>query len=70
MDGMTPKIAWTGDSWNADDFRADVEQVLSSQSSSGDSNPIPGMTFIVAASGLTFAALIVHIRSNDEEDEA
>ena len=70
MDGMTPKIAWTGDSWNADDFRADVEQVLSSQSSSGDSNPLPGMTFIVAASGLTFAALIVHIRSNDEEDEA
>ena len=70
MDGMTPKIAWTGDSWNADDFRSDVEQVLSSQSSSGDSNPLPGMTFIVAASGLTFAALIVHIRSNDEEDEA
>ncbi len=70
MDGMTPKIAWTGDSWNADDFRADVEQVLASQSSSGDSNSIPGMTFIAAVSGLTFAVLIVHIRSNDEEEEA
>ena len=70
MDGMKPKIAWTGDSWKADDFRADVEEVLASQSSSSDSNSIPGMTFIVAVSGLTFAALIVHIRSDDEEDEA
>ena len=70
MDGMKPKIAWTGDSWKADDFRADVEQLIASQSSSSDSNPIPGMTFIVAVSGLTFAALIVHIRSNDEEEEA
>ena len=57
-------------SWNAADFRADVEEVLASQSSSGDSNPIPGMTFLIAVSGLTFAALTVHIRSNDEEDEA
>ena len=70
MDGMTPKIAWTGDSWNADDFRADVEQVLSSQSSSSDSSVTPGMTFIVAVTGLTFAALVVHIHSDDEEDEA
>ena len=70
MDGMKPKIAWTGDSWNADDFRADVEEVLASQSSSSDSNSIPGMTFLIAASGLTFAALTVHIRSNGEEDEA
>tara|TARA_B110000444_G_scaffold103036_1_gene97272 strand:- start:5008 stop:6552 length:1545 start_codon:yes stop_codon:yes gene_type:complete len=70
MDGMKPKIAWTGDSWKADDFRADVEEVLASQSSSSDSNSIPGMTFIVAVSGLTFAALTIHIRSTDEEDEA
>ena len=67
---MKPKIAWTGDSWKADDFRADVEEVLASQSSSSDSNSIPGMTFIVAVSGLTFAALTIHIRSTDEEDEA
>tara|TARA_B100000459_G_scaffold144867_1_gene108351 strand:- start:4340 stop:5884 length:1545 start_codon:yes stop_codon:yes gene_type:complete len=70
MDGMTPKIAWTGDSWDADDFRADVEQLLSSQSSSSDSNTIPGMTFVVAVTGLTFAALVVHIHSDDEEEEA
>ena len=71
MDGMKPKIAWTGDSWKADDFRADLEQVISSQSSSSDSEGfLPGMTLLAAVSGLSLAAIIVHIRSSDEEDEA
>ena len=71
MDGMKPKIAWTGDSWKADDFRADLEQVISSQSSSSDSDGfLPGMTLLAAVSGLSLAAIIVHIRSSDEEDEA
>ncbi len=71
MDGMKPKIAWTGDSWKADDFRADLEQVISSQSSSSDSEgALPGMTLLAAVSGLSLAAIIVHIRSSDEEDEA
>jgi len=71
MDGMKPKIAWTGDSWKADDFRADIEELISSQSSSSNSGgPLPGMTFFAAVSGLSFAAVIVHIRSSDEEDEA
>ena len=70
MDGMKPKIAWSGDSWKADDFRADVEQVISSQSSSDSSDPLPGMTFFIAVTGLTFAAAVVHIGSRDEEEEA
>ena len=70
MDGMKPKIAWSGDSWKADDFRADVEQVIASQSSSEDSSPLPGMTFLIAVTGLTFAAAIVHIGSKDEHEEA
>lgn len=70
MDGMKPKIAWSGDSWKADDFRADVEQVISSQSSPDSSEPLPGMTFFIAVTGLTFAAAVVHIGSRDEEEEA
>jgi len=71
MDGMKPKVAWTGDSWKADDFRADLEEVISSQSSSSDSgNALPGLTFITAFSGLSIAAIIVQVRSTDDEDEA
>ena len=70
MDGMKPKVAWTGDSWKADDLRADLEEVISSQSSSSDSEgALPGMTLLAAVSGLSLAAIIVHIRSSDEEDE-
>jgi hypothetical protein len=71
MDGMKPKIAWTGDSWKAADFRADLEEVISSQSSSSNSGAaLPGMTLLAAVSGISFAAVIVHIRSSDEDDEA
>ena len=70
MDGMKPKIAWSGDSWKADDFRADLEQVVASQSSSDSSDPLPGMTFLIAVTGLVFAAAVVHIDSRDEEEEA
>jgi hypothetical protein len=31
---------------------------------------LPGMTLLAAVSGLSLAAIIVHIRSSDEEDEA
>ena len=68
MDGMKPKIAWTGDSWSADDFRADLEQVIDSQSSSARSSSLPGMTFLLAVSGITFAAAFVRIDSSSEDD--
>jgi len=68
MDGMKPKIAWTGDSWSADDFRADLEQVIDSQSSSASSSSLPGMTFLLAVSGITFAAAFVRIDSSSEDD--
>ena len=70
MDGMKPKIAWTGDSWKADDFRSDLEEVLSSQSSSSDGGVLPGMVFVSAFSGISVAAILVHIRSTDDEEEA
>ncbi|MGY8728819.1 MAG: hypothetical protein ACKVKS_06270, partial [Candidatus Poseidoniales archaeon] len=64
-------VAWTGDSWKADDLRADLEEVISSQSKASDSGgSLPGMTFVAAFSGLSIAAIIVHIRSTDDEDEA
>ena len=68
MDGMKPKIAWTGDSWSADDFRADLEQVINSQSSSSSSSSLPGMSFLLAVSGITFAAAFVRIASGSEDD--
>ena len=70
MDGMKPKIAWSGDSWKADDFRSDLEDVLSSQSSSNDGGVLPGMVFVSAFSGISVAAILVHIRSTDDEEEA
>jgi len=70
MDGMKPKIAWPGDSWKVEDFRSDLEGVLSSQSSSSDGGMLPGMAFATVFSGISMAAIIVHIRSTDDEDDA
>ena len=70
MDGMKPKIAWTGDSWAAEDFRADLEQVIDSQTSASSSSSVPGMTFLLTVSGITFAAAFIRIGATNEQDEA
>ena len=65
--GMTPTVAWTGDSWRADDFRADVEAVLGEPSCPGESAGIPGMTTALALSALGLAAIA--IAPGKQEDE-
>ena len=52
--GMTPTVAWTGDSWRADDFQMDVEAVLGESSGPSDNEGIPGMTTGLAALSARF----------------
>jgi cytochrome oxidase Cu insertion factor (SCO1/SenC/PrrC family) len=70
LKGMKPVIAWTGDDWGADDFRSDVESVLSSYASASDASSLPGMPLVLALSGISMAAIVVRIGNGDDEDEA
>ena len=62
LDGMSPTVAWTGDSWQADDFRADVEATLDGQTDPSDSKGMPGLTFGIALSAFGIAAVTIAMR--------
>ena len=65
--GMTPTVAWTGDSWRADDFQMDVEAVLGESSGPSDNEGIPGMTTGLALSALGLAAVAIAPRKQENE---
>jgi cytochrome oxidase Cu insertion factor (SCO1/SenC/PrrC family) len=67
LDGMTPKVAWTGDSWRSDDFLVDVEAALGAQNGPEDSEGLPGLTFGVALSALGLAAAAIAPRREIDE---
>tara|TARA_B100001093_G_scaffold508715_1_gene571434 strand:- start:5713 stop:7248 length:1536 start_codon:yes stop_codon:yes gene_type:complete len=70
LKGMKPIVAWTGDDWKADDFLEDIERVLGTYSSASDVDSLPGMTLLIALSGISMAAIVVRVGVDSEEDEA
>ena len=62
LDGMSPVVAWTGDSWRSDDFRADVEATLDGQTDPSDGEGMPGLTFGIALSAFGLAAVAIATR--------
>ena len=67
LDGMTPTIAWTGDSWRSEDFLVDVEAALGAQIDPSDSSSLPGLTFGVTMSALGLAAIAIAPRRELDE---
>ena len=67
LDGMTPTVAWTGDSWRAEDFQIDVEAALGGQSDPGQNSGMPGLTFGIAMAGLGLAAAAITPRREPDQ---
>ena len=67
LDGMSPTVAWTGDSWQADDFRADVEATLDGQTDPSDGEGMPGLTLGIALSAFGLAAVAIAARKEPNE---
>lgn len=67
LEGMSPKVAWTGDSWHVDDFLKDVEFALNSLNPPSESEGMPGLTFGVAMTALGLAAAAVGQRRELDE---
>ncbi len=72
-----PRVAWTGDQWDPQEFISDIEMLADdigivekdSSDESGDS-ALPGPTVVLALSALGMAAITINVRSkaNDEEN--
>ena len=67
LDGMTPTVAWTGDSWRAEDFQIDVEAALGGQSDPSQNSGMPGLTFGIAMAGLGLAAAAISPRREPDQ---
>ena len=67
LEGMTPTVAWTGDSWRAEDFLVDVEGALGTSSDPSSPAGLPGMTTALTLSALGLAAVAVAPRRDSLE---
>ena len=67
LDGMSPIVAWTGDSWRAEDFLLDVEIALGGEPGPDGTDGLPGLTFGIAMSALGLAAVAVTPRREPDE---
>jgi len=67
LDGMSPIVAWTGDSWRAEDFLLDVEIALGGEPGPEGTDGLPGLTFGIAMSALGLAAVAVTPRREHDE---
>lgn len=52
-----PKVSWSGYNWDVDDFADDVKMVIDDSSNAGDSESVPGFTFVIASSALGLAII-------------
>ena len=64
---MSPKVAWTGDSWHVEDFLMDVETAVDDLTPPSESEGVPGLTFGVAMTALGLAAAAVGSRREQDE---
>ena len=67
LEGMSPKVAWTGDSWQVEDFLMDVEAAVDALNPPSESEGMPGLTFGVAMTALGLAAVAVSPRRELDE---
>ena len=64
---MSPKVAWTGDSWQVEDFLMDVEAAVDALNPPSESEGMPGLTFGVVMTALGLAAVAVGPRRELDE---
>ena len=65
-----PVVAWTGDSWNAEEFISDLESVVESEGLvDSDENNTPGFAIISAIVGISLATIFINARCQDEFEE-
>ena len=65
-----PVVAWTGDSWNAEEFISDLESVVESEGLvESDENNTPGFAIISAIVGISLATVFINARRQDEFEE-
>ena len=67
LEGMSPKVAWTGDSWQVEDFLMDVEAAVDALNPPSESEAMPALTFGVAMTALGLAAVAVGPRRELDE---
>ena len=71
-----PRVAWTGDQWDPQEFIADIEMLaddigIVEKDSSDESrdSALPGPTVVLALSALGMAAITINVRSNANDEE-
>lgn len=63
-----PVIAWTGDSWNAQEFIGDLESLVENEGLvEGESSGIPGFTTIASIAAISIAAIRIGRKQPDGE---
>ena len=66
-----PVVAWTGDSWNAQEFISDVESVIESEGLvDTDSSKIPGFMILSGVVAISLAAIMINSKKGLKRDKS
>ena len=64
-----PRVAWTGDNWKPSDFIKDIETLAELEGLIDDSSEgMPGLTFAMAFTALSAAAIAINVRSTSNKE--